>query len=77
MILHQVEALAAAGVTGIVLAVNYRPEIMEKHLAEVSLAAFAQSLEQALTVCAPSTNPDSTSRSLSPSNQNRSALQAL
>jgi NDP-sugar pyrophosphorylase family protein len=36
MILHQVEALAAAGVTDIVLAVNYRPEIMEKHLAEVS-----------------------------------------
>jgi NDP-sugar pyrophosphorylase family protein len=35
MILHQVEALAAAGVTDIVLAVNYRPEIMEKHLAEV------------------------------------------
>lgn len=38
MILHQVEALAAAGVTDIVLAVNYRPEIMEKHLAEVSVA---------------------------------------
>ena len=36
MILHQVEALAAAGVTDIVLAVNYRPEIMEKALAEVS-----------------------------------------
>jgi mannose-1-phosphate guanylyltransferase len=35
MILHQVEALAAAGVTDIVLAVNYRPEIMEKALAEV------------------------------------------
>jgi NDP-sugar pyrophosphorylase family protein len=37
MILHQIEALAAAGVTDIVLAVNYRPEIMEKYLAEVSL----------------------------------------
>ena len=36
MILHQIEALAAAGVTDIVLAVNYRPEIMEKYLAEVS-----------------------------------------
>jgi NDP-sugar pyrophosphorylase family protein len=36
MILHQIEALAAAGVTDIVLAVNYRPEVMEKHLAEVS-----------------------------------------
>ncbi|KZZ96273.1 Nucleotidyl transferase [Ascosphaera apis ARSEF 7405] len=28
MILHQVEALAAAGVTDIVLAVNYRPDVM-------------------------------------------------
>ncbi|KAL2891349.1 Mannose-1-phosphate guanyltransferase [Ceratocystis lukuohia] len=36
MILHQVEALAAAGCTDIVLAVNYRPEVMEKHLAEYS-----------------------------------------
>jgi mannose-1-phosphate guanylyltransferase len=35
MILHQIEALAAAGVTDIVLAVNYRPEVMEKHLKEV------------------------------------------
>lgn len=34
MILHQIEALAQAGVTDIVLAVNYRPEIMEKYLAE-------------------------------------------
>ncbi|KAK0742366.1 nucleotide-diphospho-sugar transferase [Apiosordaria backusii] len=34
MILHQIEALAAAGVTDIVLAVNYRPEIMEKYLIE-------------------------------------------
>lgn len=33
MIYHQVEALVAAGVL-IVLAVNYRPEIMKKHLAE-------------------------------------------
>lgn len=32
MILHQVEALAAAGVTDIVLAVNYRPEVMIKVL---------------------------------------------
>lgn len=36
MILHQIEALAAAGVTDVVLAVNYRPEIMEKYLSEVS-----------------------------------------
>ncbi|OLN85200.1 Mannose-1-phosphate guanyltransferase [Colletotrichum chlorophyti] len=34
MIEHQIEALAAAGVTDVVLAVNYRPEVMEKHLAE-------------------------------------------
>jgi len=41
MILHQIEALAAAGVTDVVLAVNYRPEIMEKHLAQVSHASQA------------------------------------
>jgi mannose-1-phosphate guanylyltransferase len=35
IILHQIEALAAAGVTDVVLAVNYRPEVMEKHLSEV------------------------------------------
>ena len=37
MILHQIEALAAAGVTDIVLAVNYRPEIMTAALKKVSL----------------------------------------
>lgn len=35
MIVHQIEALVAAGVTDIVLAVNYRPEVMEKFLAHV------------------------------------------
>ena len=35
MILHQVESLAAAGVTDIVLAVNYRPEIMASALKKV------------------------------------------
>lgn len=35
MILHQVESLAAAGVTDIVLAVNYRPEIMTEALKKV------------------------------------------
>jgi mannose-1-phosphate guanylyltransferase len=35
MILHQVEALAAAGVTDIVLAVNYRPEVMINVLQKV------------------------------------------
>lgn len=39
MILHQVEALAAAGVTDIVLAVNYRPEIMTAALKKVSPTA--------------------------------------
>ncbi|CAJ2505290.1 Uu.00g126840.m01.CDS01 [Anthostomella pinea] len=34
MILHQIEALAAVGVTDVVLAVNYRPEIMERVLKE-------------------------------------------
>lgn len=42
MILHQIEALAAAGVTDIVLAVNYRPEIMEKYLREVSTTTAAR-----------------------------------
>lgn len=35
MILHQIESLAAAGVTDIVLAVNYRPDIMAKALKRV------------------------------------------
>lgn len=35
MIQHQVESLAAAGVTDIVLAVNYRPEVMTAALKEV------------------------------------------
>lgn len=37
MILHQVEALAAAGVTDIVLAVNYRPEVMTAACKKVSI----------------------------------------
>jgi mannose-1-phosphate guanylyltransferase len=36
MIVHQIEALAHAGVTDIVLAVNYRPEIMTKALEKYS-----------------------------------------
>ena len=35
MIEHQVESLAAAGVTDIVLAVNYRPEVMAAALKKV------------------------------------------
>lgn len=38
MIEHQIAALAEVGVTDIVLAVNYRPEVMENRLKEVSLA---------------------------------------
>lgn len=45
MILHQVEALAAAGVTDIVLAVNYRPEVMEKYLSEVSSQHCSQAFD--------------------------------
>ena len=37
MILHQIQALAAAGVTDIVLAVNYRPEIMTAALKKVRI----------------------------------------
>ena len=48
MILHQIEALADVGVTDVVLAVNYRPEIMENRLKEVSdlapIRAWAQGL---------------------------------
>lgn len=32
MILHQIQALVAVGVTDIVLAVNYRPEVMEEFM---------------------------------------------
>ena len=42
MILHQIEALAAAGVTDIVLAVNYRPEIMTAALKKVSRTGLTQ-----------------------------------
>ena len=46
MILHQVEALAAAGVTDIVLAVNYRPDIMVAALKKVSPAPMPLSSSQ-------------------------------
>lgn len=35
MLLHQIEALASAGVTDVVLAVNYRPEMLEQKREEV------------------------------------------
>jgi NDP-sugar pyrophosphorylase family protein len=75
MILHQVEALAAAGVTDIVLAVNYRPEIMEKHLAEVRGSRYVEAFSRELIVC--STRKDLVSKSPSLSNQNHLALQDL
>lgn len=45
MILHQIQALAAAGVTDIVLAVNYRPEIMTAALKKVRLSVHRLDLE--------------------------------
>jgi mannose-1-phosphate guanylyltransferase len=36
MIIHQIEALAKAGVKEIVLAVNYQPEVMVDAMAKVS-----------------------------------------
>lgn len=49
MILHQIEALAAAGVTDIVLAVNYRPDIMSSALKKVC-GGFAEYIDgQSLT----------------------------
>jgi mannose-1-phosphate guanylyltransferase len=47
MIQHQIEALASAGVTDVVLAVNYRPEIMAEALKTVSTAP-SQWLHRAL-----------------------------
>ena len=44
MILHQIESLAAAGVTDIVLAVNYRPDIMAKALKKVCAPANINTL---------------------------------
>lgn len=44
MILHQVEALAAAGVKDIVLAVNYRPEVMINVLQKVRAIAKLDSI---------------------------------
>lgn len=40
MIEHQIESLANAGVTDIVLAVNYRPEVMAEALKEVGHCAL-------------------------------------
>ena len=51
MILHQIESLAAAGVTDIVLAVNYRPDIMAKALKKVRTHASSETFRKsALTI---------------------------
>ena len=42
MILHQIESLAAVGVTDIVLAVNYRPDIMAKALKKVCTSTYTR-----------------------------------
>jgi len=44
MILHQVEALATAGVTDIVLAVNYRPDVMISVLKKVIILVISASI---------------------------------
>ena len=44
MILHQVESLAAAGVTDIVLAVNYRPDVMVAKLVDALLTAVGMTI---------------------------------
>src|SRR5690606_16588498 len=36
IVVHQIEALAAAGVRHVVLAVNYRAEVMERELKDIS-----------------------------------------
>lgn len=82
MILHQIEALAAVGVTDVVLAVNYRPEIMERVLKEVSnkknpCIKLASSLSTLLTSSVHSTRINSASRFISPSNLNPLALLGL
>lgn len=57
MIMHQIEALAAVGVKDVVLAVNYRPEIMENRLKEVSSISFLPCQGFTLQNGTPSTNP--------------------
>jgi NDP-sugar pyrophosphorylase family protein len=51
MIEHQIEALAAAGVTDIVLAVNYRPEIMTAALKEVRFPCISHAWAALLILC--------------------------
>lgn len=73
MIEHQVAALAAAGVTNIVLAVNYRPEIMTAALQKVH-NPFCNIAELRNPDTSLSTSNNTTSRSTSPSRPSPWAL---
>ena len=81
MILHQVESLAAAGVTDIVLAVNYRPDIMVAALKKVRsslmIFEFNNSGDDPLTDLDHSMKRNTMLRSHSLSRPNPSAQQAL
>lgn len=74
MIEHQVAALAAAGVTNIVLAVNYRPEIMTAALAKVRSTFHNMANCPTLTRLRSMRN-NTTSRSTFPSRPSLWALQ--
>lgn len=74
MILHQIEALAEAGVTNIVLAVNYRPDVMVKALEHVRLRQPPQRKPCWLTN--PSMRKSTKSALTSPSKPNPLGLQA-
>lgn len=80
MILHQIEALAAAGVTDIVLAVNYRPDIMSSALKKVPnhhrYPGQLQSLEKGHTDGYLSTRRSTMSKLNSPSRPNLLGQQA-
>jgi NDP-sugar pyrophosphorylase family protein len=70
MILHQVESLAAAGVTDIVLAVNYRPDVMVSALKKVRLS-FTEKLESPILMSIANSMKNNTMcGSSSPSNPN-------
>jgi len=70
MILHQVESLAAAGVTDIVLAVNYRPDVMVSTLKKVRFLFLILYLQSACADCFLSMRNNTTSVSNFPSNLN-------
>lgn len=51
MLMHQVEALAQAGVTHVILAVSYRAELMEKELKEHEKRVNINQLIMPLLLC--------------------------